>query len=231
VSVRHVPADPTFASSLDVRDLNQLLLASTNPAKLARLRWLVKGLPVTVQIPADFEPHLHLDLPEDGADFEENAAHKATGWSRAAGGMLTLSSDGGLRIPSLGAAWDELRTRRNSGADADNPTRIAHLLSLMRGKTGEERRAYWHEAAALAQNGLVLATWQASGDGGLIVEHYEPSASDTDFWTEAVRYIPAAGKLYRDLGDAEAAKLDVTWSTLRAKVHAFFEEAWPATKA
>ena len=92
------------------RTVSQLLLASNNPAKLARLRWLVEDLPVTVRTPADFSPRLHVSLPEDGADFLENAAQKAAAWSLASGGLLTLCSDGGLRIRSgaiFGLGTDE----------------------------------------------------------------------------------------------------------------------------
>jgi inosine/xanthosine triphosphate pyrophosphatase family protein len=199
--------------------VGDLLLATTNPAKLARLRWLIEGLAFRPITPADL-PGAAPAIAEDGPDFAANAAQKAQGWSSAAGGMLTLASDGGLEIPALGERWTALRTRRNAGPVADNAARIAHLLDLMRDLRGSERRTYWHEAIALARDGALLRTWTAQSDGGLIVEG-QPLLVDDAFWTESIRYYPAVGKLYRDLTDAELQALDGVWPRLRAEIRPY----------
>ena len=95
-----------------------LLLATTNPAKLVRLRWVVEGLPYATITPADLPPGQAATVPEDGASFAGNARQKAEAWSSAAGGMLALASDGGLEVPALGERWQALRTRRNAGEGA-----------------------------------------------------------------------------------------------------------------
>jgi XTP/dITP diphosphohydrolase len=202
--------------------LAELLLASTNPSKLARLRWLIQDLPVIARVPTDLEPVPHVEVAEDAPDFMANAAQKATAWSRAGGGMLTLATDGGLYIPSLASAWEALRTRRSAGAGADAAMSIARLLALMQGKRGDQRQAYWHEAVALARGDLVVQAWSATGDAGLIAETYVPSAADTAFWTESIRFLPAAGKLYRDLTEAEVARFDTVWPALRLQVRQYF---------
>lgn len=200
--------------------MNALLLATTNPAKLARLCWVVEGLPFDVRTPDDV-PARAPRVPEDGADFAANAAQKARAWSAAAAGMLTLASDGGLDIPALGERWNALRTRRNAGPGATNADRIRHLLDLMRGLRGEERRATWHEGLALARDGEVLRCWSDSADGGVIVEELPPGSLDSAFWTESVRYYPAAGKLYRDLGVDDLERLNLVWPRLREEVRAY----------
>jgi inosine/xanthosine triphosphate pyrophosphatase family protein len=200
--------------------MSALLLATTNPAKVARLRWVVEGLPFALRTPADY-PALSPRVPEDGADFAANAAQKARVWSAAADGALTLASDGGLDVPALGEQWIALRTRRNAGPDAGNADRVHHLLGLMRDLRGEQRRAYWHEALALARHGDLLQSWTATGDGGLIVEEPPPGPLDGAFWNESIRYYPAAGKLYRDLSVEEAERLDLVWPRLRAAVRAY----------
>jgi inosine/xanthosine triphosphate pyrophosphatase family protein len=199
--------------------MGDLLLATTNPAKLARLRRLIEGLAFRPISPADL-PDAAPAIPEDGPDFAANAAQKAEAWSAAAGGMLTLASDGGLEIPALGERWTALRTRRNAGPGADNAARIAHLLDLMRELRGDERRTYWHEAIALAGDGALLRTWTAQSDGGLNVEG-EPILVDDAFWTESIRYYPAAGKLYRDLTDTELESLGSVWPRLRAEIQPY----------
>src|SRR5690348_17119706 len=91
-----------------------LVLATSNAAKRERLRWVVEGLGFQIVTPDDLSG---AEVEETGASFAENAAAKARAWSRAAGGVAALATDGGLRIPALGAAWDMLRTRRNAGPD------------------------------------------------------------------------------------------------------------------
>jgi len=198
-----------------------LLLATTNTAKVARLRWVVEGLPYAPLTPADLPEGQAAMVPEDGVSFADNATQKAEAWSAAAGGMLTLASDGGLEISALGNSWQALRTRRNAGEGADNATRIRHLLALMRDLRGEERRARWHEALALARCGSTLHVWTASGDGGLIVEQAPPGPADDPFWTERIRYYPAAAKRYHDLSAEELAALDTVWPRLRDEVRAY----------
>ena len=209
-----------MAGSMTTAPEIPLLLATANTAKLARLRWVVEGLPYATITPADLSPGHVATLPEDGASFADNARQKAEAWSAAAGGMLTLASDGGLEIPALGERWQALRTRRNAGEGADNAERIRHLLDLMRDLHGEGRRARWHEALALAQGGAALHVWTASGDGGLIVEQAPPDPADDPFWTERIRYYPDAAKPYHDLNADELAALDTVWPRLRAEVRA-----------
>jgi inosine/xanthosine triphosphate pyrophosphatase family protein len=197
-----------------------LLLATANPAKLARLRWLIEGLPFRPLTPADL-PDAAPSIAEDEPDFAANAAQKAQGWSAAAGGMLTLASDGGLEIPALGERWAALRTRRNAGPGADDAARIRHLLDLMRDMHGEQRRATWHEALALARDGAVLGTWTATSDGGLIVEEYRPTPGSLANWTEHIRYYPAFGKLYIDLTPAKLEAIGGVWPRLRAEIRPY----------
>jgi inosine/xanthosine triphosphate pyrophosphatase family protein len=199
--------------------MRDLLLATGNPGKLERLRWVVADLPFRVRTLADVQG-VAPAIDEDGADFAANAAQKAVAWS-AASGLLTLASDGGLDIPALGARWTALRTRRNAGPAADDAARIRHLLSLMEGLHGPARHAIWHEAVALADHGTLLRTWSARGDGGEIVEHAQPPEGDEGLWTERVRYYPAVGKLYRDLTEVELAALDLPWPRLRVEVRVY----------
>jgi inosine/xanthosine triphosphate pyrophosphatase family protein len=201
--------------------MKHLLLATSNTAKLARLRWLVDGLSLIACTATD----LGIVLPsvaEDSADFAANAAGKALAWSQAADGLLTLASDGGLDIPALGTAWQAVRTRRNAGPEATDAQRIQHLLYLMKNLHGPSRHAFWHEALALAEAGVIVQTWSATGDGGEIVADVAnvPERDDT-FWTERVRYYPSAGKLYCELSPQELTVVNSVWPRLRQDVRRF----------
>lgn len=196
------------------------LLATTNAAKLERLRWLVEGLPYRLLTPRDLTSLEYPDVPEDEGDFAANAAQKAGRWSAAAGGILTLASDGGMAIPALGTRWNAVRTRRQAGAGASDDDRIRHLLNLMRGMHGEERRVVWHEAIALARAGVVLAAWVEQGDGGLVVEEAPDVGAERGFWTERVRWYPALGKRLCELTDQERERVHDVWPRLRSRIRA-----------
>jgi len=199
--------------------MNDLLLATTNPAKLIRLRLLLAGLPFRLLAPNDLGLDAEPVVEETGADFAANASLKAEAWSRAARGISAIASDGGMAIPALGARWDALRTRRQAGPAANDEDRIAHLLALMTGLAGEDRHAVWHEAVALAAGGTVR-TWTEQGDGGLIVERAPEIRREAGFWTEEVRWYPALGKLLRDCSEEEREKINDVWPRLATRVRA-----------
>jgi inosine/xanthosine triphosphate pyrophosphatase family protein len=204
--------------------VTRLLLATSNPAKLVRLQWVVQDLGYVIITPYDLEKQDAIEAPETGHDFTENAAIKAAAWSRAAGGMAALATDGGLRIPALGPAWDALTTKRNAGQHADDDDRARHLLDLMDGLHGEARHAFWHEAVALASGDEAPRTWSAVGDGGYIAETYDRGSAKVGFWTEALRFYPAAGALYRDLGERQLQELGTVWPGLRRSIRAYLRK-------
>jgi XTP/dITP diphosphohydrolase len=197
-----------------------ILLATTNPDKLERLRWLLDGLPYTLVTPTDLVPVVRPEVPEEEGDFAANAAQKATVWSTAAGGMLTLASDGGMSIPALGDRWNALRTRRQAGPAATDADRIRHLLDLMHGLRGDERRVAWHEAIALARAGDVLGVWVEEGDGGLVTDDPPDSTAEHGFWTERVRWSPVLGKRLCLLSDQEREQVNDVWPRLRLRIGA-----------
>jgi len=91
----------------------KLFFGTTNPGKLRELRRLVAGLDVEV-VSADELGRALPEVPEDGATFEENAAHKASTYARLTG-LHALADDSGLCVDVLGGApgvhsarWSEL---------------------------------------------------------------------------------------------------------------------------
>jgi XTP/dITP diphosphohydrolase len=104
--------------------VTQLLLATTNPGKLAELRSLLeeRGVELT-----DLRREgVMVAIPEVGADYAENALAKAVGYARASG-LWTLADDTGLEVEALGGE-PGLRSARAAGDDA---ARRARLLSRL----------------------------------------------------------------------------------------------------
>lgn len=209
-----------------------ILLATTNPAKQARLRWALEGLclrPVTLAevwpgagVAAGWEP-----VAEEGASFAANAARKAIVWSARFGG-LAVASDGGMHIPALGAAWEPLRTARAAGVDDDH-ARAEHLLRLMAPCRGEDRRVSWVEAGAVALAGELLAVWEEPGLQGVLAESFDPAAYEPGFWGASLVLVPpgdpAAGRRVTTLPPEERARLDQGWTRLRARLQSYFRSA------
>ena len=205
-----------------------ILLGTTNPAKERRLRWLLEGLPIDAVTPVG--AGLAGEGPEEWASSHlEVACLKAQDWSRASG-MWAMASDGGLVIPVLGSRWESLHTRRFADRHADDTARLEHLLQLMRPLKGEERRASWVEALAIAENGRALGSWQVEGATGLLLEESGQGPVVPGFWVFSVWYFPHLGKTYNELNEEELERLNDHWSQLKSSVQGFFHEAVGSSK-
>lgn len=81
--------------------MTTLLVATTNAGKLAEIRLVLGGLPLTLASLADFPA---IPEPEEpGPTFAANACHKARYYARASG-LLTVAEDSGLEIDALDGA-------------------------------------------------------------------------------------------------------------------------------
>ena len=200
---------------------NALLLATKNPAKQAKLRWLLEHVPVAIQTPQSLGASV--DVVEDGKTHQDNAVLKAVAWSKEVA-CLTMATDGGLLVPSLAESWDSTRTHRFAGDDADDATRASKLLELMDDLTGMDRRVAWTEAVALAYKGMALGCWQSAGADGFILTEFEPGTIQPDFWISALLYFPYLGKTYAETTDYERTKIRDPWVKLKSIVPSAMQE-------
>ena len=199
-----------------------ILLATTNPAKQERLRWILEGLPLNPVTPEKIGPTV--SSPEEtGSSHEQNADRKAQAWSIASG-TLAISSDGGLVIPVLGSRWDSVFTHRFAGDQADDGARMTRLLELMQPYSGEQRRATWVEAIAIAEKGKTIGSWQVQGATGSLLERPAPTPVVPGFWAFSLLWFPQMGKSYNELDEAELKSIDDHWSQLKALVQLYFRE-------
>ncbi len=198
---------------MDWTDPPSILLATRNPAKAERLRWLFDGLDVRFRKPGQLPvPPM---VPEEGKSHRENAVAKALAWSGAAGG-LAVASDGGLVVPALGNSWDSLATRRATGGDASDAEHAAHLLELMRPYQRAQRKVWWVEAVALARDGALVDAWEAQGLTGVLASAYDPPPNSTSgFWLPGLWRSAASGKRYWQLSEQELLEADDPWLQLR----------------
>ena len=198
----------------------RMLLGTTNPAKQRSLRCLLAGLGLGTVTPRELG--LGGRGPDEaGLSHVETARSKAEGWSRAAG-MMAISSDGGLVVPILGDRWDSLYTRRFAGEDVDDGGRRDRLLQMMRPFAGEDRRASWIEALAIAREGITLVSWEVEGATGFVAEKPGKGPSLSGFWVFSLWYFPHLGKTYNELHQEELEALNDHWVQLKSLVRDFF---------
>ena len=176
-----------------------IILGTTNPAKAIYLGWLVEDLGLACRSADRLPPA----PDESGRSFLDNASLKALHYSGVAN-ALAIASDGGLHIPALGDRWDPLLTHRFAGEAATDAERARALLALMADLHGEQRRAFFMEAVALADHGTLLGGWEAAGEEALVVEAM-PDRLIPGFWAGSLLYYPRLGKSGLD---AEPTSLD-----------------------
>ena len=199
-----------------------ILLATGNRDKQAEFRRLLDGLPFAAVTPA--EAGLSGVPDEEGDTHEAIARDKAAQWSKTAS-MLAIASDGGLVIPALGLRWESRYTHRFAGPAADNGERLSRLMELMRPYHGEDRRASWVEALAIADRGRVLASWELSGGIGFLDEQ-PPAGPLPEFWVFSVWRFPQFGATYSQLTDAQRESIDDHWGRLRRLVRRFLASTY-----
>lgn len=185
----------------------RVVVATGNAAKIAALaRWL-PGVEVE-PTPGD----IALDSPEGGASFSENAIAKAESVSGRLPGEIVAATDGGLLVPSLGSAWEPLRTRRFAGEAASAADRARALLGMASGLRGRDRIIGWEEALAVAVDGRHVASWVAESPPGELATTLHDSllGAAPGFWVPAIWRCPeCAGKRLADLTpDEQATRFD-----------------------
>jgi XTP/dITP diphosphohydrolase len=139
----------------------ELVLATTNPHKIAELRDLLAGAPYELVDPRDLG--VALEVEEDGAAYAANAVIKARAWARATG-RLALADDSGLEIDALGGAPGILSARW-AGHDTPYPERFRILLARLEGLPPEQRGARYRAAIAVADPARLLFTTEGRLEG------------------------------------------------------------------
>lgn len=115
-----------------------VVVATTNPGKLAEFRLLLEGVPVDLVSVTEVlgEP---LVVVEDGRTFEDNARKKAQAVADATL-MLTIADDSGLEVEALGGE-PGVRSARYAGERATDAENNAALLRALSEVPGESRSA------------------------------------------------------------------------------------------
>src|SRR5262249_34938299 len=134
---------------------------------------------------------------ESAPTFAENALGKALHYSSLVDGFV-FADDSGLVLPALGGRPGVL-SARYAGPDATSAQRNEKLLSELRGKSGEERRANFVCAIAAVERGRAMAIVTDRVDGEIL----EAPRGSGGFGYDPVFYFPELRKGFAELSPAE----------------------------
>lgn len=152
---------------------NTVVLASSNPGKLAEIRTLLAATGLAVRPQGEFEVP---EAAETGLTFIENALIKARNAARATG-LPALADDSGLCVEALNGR-PGVHSARYAGDDAGDAENTAKLLAAMENVADGRRAARFQCVIALLRHPddpvpvICQGTWagmigrRAAGDNG-----------------------------------------------------------------
>lgn len=130
----------------------QIVLATSNPGKIAEIRKILRTLPVTLfsrdELPEDQGGAAWPEIEETGSSYFENAFLKARAIADHTG-KPALADDSGIEVDALDGA-PGVRSARLAGPDAGDERNNIRLISLMFGVPPERRTARYRCVAVLA---------------------------------------------------------------------------------
>ena len=175
--------------------MTRLLLATSSEKKIAELKEIFAGLPVTLVTPSELG--LTLDPEETGTTFDENARLKARAFA-AASGLPALADDSGLEVDALGGE-PSVYSKRYAGPHATDADRIAFLLRKLEGVPEAQRTARFRCVMALATPEEELGTVDGRCEGRIGLK---PRGTN-GFGYDPIFVLPERGRTMAELPSAE----------------------------
>jgi len=193
----------------------RILVASTNPGKIAELRAMLGDDVEWVSL-ADFKGVE--EIIEDGQSFAENARKKATGYAKTTG-LWTIADDSGLVVDVLDGApgvksarFSETTsgsrraetTPQVSGAKDKDRTLLDHknmakVLKLLEGVPAEKRTARFVCCLCVASPEELLIETEGTLEGFIA----EKEMGESGFGYDPIFFVPQLGKTVAQLSREE----------------------------
>jgi XTP/dITP diphosphohydrolase len=174
-----------------------LVIATTNPGKVAEMQDLLTGFPVQLKSLTDFGPIPAVE--EDGETFDENAYKKASFTAKILG-IPALADDSGLVVDALDGAPGVL-SARYAGENATDEQRVARLLKEMQGKTN--RKAAFECVLSIAVPSGPALTYAARCEGQIA----EQPAGQDGFGYDPIFFYPPLKKTFAQMTRAEKSQV------------------------
>ena len=180
----------------DLGNQFQIVLATSNPGKIAELQTLLSPLPI------EWIPQTQFNIPdieETGKTFIENAILKARHASKLSG-LPALADDSGLVVDALDGA-PGVYSARYAGKHATDEERIQKLLEEMRDVPPTDRGAAYHCVLALVEyeDDPVPLICHGIWEGSILTEPHGKNG----FGYDPIFYVPTHRKSAAELSNAE----------------------------
>ncbi len=181
----------------------QLLYATTNPGKLMEVRALLAPHGIAVLGPADVG--VSLDVAEDGATLEQNAAAKTRAYVQRLGGdFVVLGDDTGVEIDALDGAPGIYVRRWDGSARMSDEAIIAYCLAQLHGVPPERRGAQFRTVFAVGTANAEIVYFEGTLRG-VILQQPDPLRIE-GFPFESIFYVPEWEMLLGKLHTLPAAQ-------------------------
>ena len=181
----------------------RLLVATTNPGKLAELKNFLSDLPIVIVSLTDL--NIKDDVEEDGATYGENSAKKALFYAKKSG-LPAISDDGGIEIAALNFG-PGVHSRRwlshqpggasgPEGHDATDEELIEHMIKVSENLPENNRTAYFRTVVTLAT--ASGSKFQAKGEVKGIIAKKPYLKLLKGYPYRSFFYLPQLGKYYHE---------------------------------
>ncbi len=188
--------------------MRRLLIATTNRAKLAEYRLILRGVGVDLELVSLAELGISETPEETGATFTDNALIKARFYFQRAR-IATLADDGGLEIDALGGE-PGVRSHRwlGSGREDSDQALVDEVIRRMKGVEAGRRTARIRATIALIheERGTIREKTAEGAIEGEIAERAYPEIR-AGFPYRAVLVIAGRNCYVGELGDEEEAQI------------------------
>jgi XTP/dITP diphosphohydrolase len=199
--------------------LKKILVATTNPGKIAELKAMLDFDVEWVGL-SEF-PNIN-EIKENGKTFAENARKKALGYARQTG-LWTIADDSGLVVDALGGE-PGVKSARFSGDKEANRTLLDHknmakVLKLLEGTPKENRTARFICCLCLASSEKVLIETEGKLEGFIA----EKEAGENGFGYDPIFFLPHLNKTVAQLSREEKNAISHRGNAIR-KLKPFLTE-------
>ncbi len=183
--------------------MKKILVATTNPGKLAEIKFFLKDLPVQLVNLSDLG--IKDRVEEDGKTFAENAKKKALFYCKLSG-LATVADDGGLEIDYLNGEPGVKSRRWINDKEATDEELINYTLEKLKGIPQSKRGAQLRVCLALALPGG--ETYVSEGKIRGVISKQIFHILTPGFPFRSLLFIPKIGKYYhhKNLTDEENLK-------------------------
>ncbi len=172
--------------------MKKLLIATTNPGKLAEIRLFLSDLPLTLTGLKD--EGISQTVEETGKTFEQNAVLKATFYAKLSG-LPTIADDGGFEIDALGGEPGVKSHRWIHGDREDTDEElISYTFKKMKDVPEGKRGAQLRAVLALVLPGGHTYTASATIRG--VIPNKPSDARTEGFPYRSILFLPELGKFY-----------------------------------